>query len=188
MGDVHHRSCFEKTVLLFGRALGFEHIISIFGLTEYVHHTTIEGIGVIAALVVERVPQTAADVLARSTAEYIVTGERITGSGIVLCLDEHSLFSPVACHTAGGVVRVPVVYIISPLAGEIGYFRVEAFDGPVLVRIGRMSEEYRIYLMSPCFAVATGVAIRIRVFLIDNIEGIFGEVCRIPGFIQDRFP
>lgn len=94
MGDVHHRSCFEKTVLLFGRALGFEHIISIFGLTEYVHHTTIEGIGMIAALVVERVPQTAADVLARSTAEYIVTGERITGSGIVLCLDEHSLFPP----------------------------------------------------------------------------------------------
>ena len=63
MGDVHHRSCFEKTVLFFGRALGFEHIISIFGLTEYVHHTTIEGIGMIAALVVERVPQTAADVL-----------------------------------------------------------------------------------------------------------------------------
>ena len=31
---------FRKTVLLFGRALGFEHIISIFGLTEYVHHTT----------------------------------------------------------------------------------------------------------------------------------------------------
>ena len=188
MGDVHHRSCFEKTVLLFGRALGFEHIISIFGLTEYVHHTTIEGIGMIAALVVERVPQTAADVLARSTAEYIVTGERITGGGIMLCLDEHSLFPPVACHTAGGVVRVPVVYIISPLAGEIGYFRIEAFDGPVLVCIGRMSEEYRIYLMSPCFAVATGIAIRIRVFLIDNIEGIFGEVCRIPGFIQDRFP
>ena len=72
--------------------------------------------------------------------------------------------------------------------GEIGYFRVEAFDGPVLVRVGRMSEEYRIYLMSPCFAVATGVAIRIRVFLIDNIEGILGEVCRIPGFIQNRFP
>ena len=47
MGDVHHRSCFEKTVLFFGRALGFEHIISIFGLTEYVHHTTIEGIGMI---------------------------------------------------------------------------------------------------------------------------------------------
>ena len=46
----------------------------------------------IAALVVERVPQTAADVLARSTAEYIVTGERITGGGIMLCLDEHSLF------------------------------------------------------------------------------------------------
>ena len=133
-------------------------------------------------------PQTAADVLARSTAEYIVTGERITGSGIVLCLDEHSLFPPVACHTAGGVVRIPVVYIISPLAGEIGYFRVEAFDGPVLVRVGRMSEEYPIYLMSPCFAVATGVAIRIRVFLIDNIEGILGEVCRIPGFIQNRFP
>lgn len=62
-----------------------------------------------------------------------------------------------------------------PLAGEIGYFRVEAFDGPVLVCIGRMSEEYRIYLMSPCFAVATGIAIRIRVFLIDNIEGILAK-------------
>lgn len=93
----------------------------------------------------------------------------------MLCLDEHSLFPPVACHTAGGVVRIPVVYIISPLAGEIGYFRVEAFDGPILVRIGRMSEEYRIYLMSPCFAVATGIAIRIRVFLIDNIEGILAK-------------
>lgn len=53
-------------------------------MTEYVHHTTIEGIGMIAALVVERVPQTAADVLARSTAEYIVAGERITGGGIML--------------------------------------------------------------------------------------------------------
>ena len=144
MGDVHHRACFEKAVLLFGRTLGFEHVISIFGLTEYIHHTTIEGVGMIAALMVERVPQTATDVLARGAAEYIITGERIMGCGIVLCLDEHGLFAPVACHTAGGVVRIPVVYIISPLAGEIGYFRVEAFDGPVLVRVGRMSEEYRI--------------------------------------------
>ena len=46
-------SGFEQAVLFLGRALRLEHIIRILGLAEYIHQSAIEGVGVIAALVVE---------------------------------------------------------------------------------------------------------------------------------------
>ena len=53
MSDIYHGTGFEQAVLFLGRALRLEHIIRILGLAEHIHQSAIEGVGVIAALVVE---------------------------------------------------------------------------------------------------------------------------------------
>lgn len=85
--------------------------------------------------------------------------------GIMPSLDKHCLLSPVASYPAGRVMRIPIIYVISPFTGEVSDFGVELLYSPVFVCIGRMGEKDRVYFMAACLAVATGVTIRIRIFL-----------------------
>ena len=110
-------------------------------------------------------PQAASHVLSGGTIKYVIASIWIARCCIMPGLDKHGLFSPVAGHPAGRVMRVPVVYVISPFTGEVSDFGVELLYSPVFVRIGRMGEKDGIDFMTARLAVATGVTIRIRIFL-----------------------
>ena len=110
-------------------------------------------------------PQASSYVLAWCTIKHVIAGIWIVGSGIMPSLDKHCLPSPVASYPAGRVMRIPIIYVISPFTGEVSDFGVELLYSPVFVRIGRMGEKDRVDFMAACLAVATGVTIRIRIFL-----------------------
>ena len=85
-------------------------------------------------------------------------------------------------------MRTPVIHIITPFTGKVGYFRIGILVAPRLAIVGRMGEKYRKMFFAACSAVATGITVGVRILLVYNITGVLGEVFRIPGFIEDRFP
>ena len=109
----------EKALFFYGRPLCHKHVIRILRLAEYVHDTSVEGIGMIAALMIERVPEAASYMLPRSAVKSIIAGVFVGWTGIVLCLYKHGLLSPVACYATGRIVRVPVIHIVTPFTCEV---------------------------------------------------------------------
>ena len=142
----------------------------------------------ITALMVKRMPQTTAHMLSGSAVEHIVTGKGVGRGSIMLRLDQHGVFAPVAGHTAWRIMRVPVIHIVTPLTCEVCDIGIHVRHGPLLVGIGRMTKLHGIYFMPTGFTVATRVAVRIRILLTDDVLCPFGKVGRIPCFVQDRFP
>ena len=155
MSNVNHRTCFEKLLPCFRGALRLKHIIGILGLTEHIHKSSVEGIGMIAALMVKRMPQTTSYMLSGRAIECIVTGVRIGRSRIMLGLNQHGMLTPIAGHTTWRIVRVPVVHIVSPFARKIGDVGVQFRHGPFLVGIRRMTELHGVYFMATGLMVAT---------------------------------
>ena len=119
MGDINHWTGLEKALFFYGRPLCHKHVIRILRLAEYVHDTSVEGIGMIAALMIERVPEAASYMLPRSAVKSIIAGVFVGWTGIVLCLYKHGLLSPVACYATGRIVRVPVIHIVTPFTCEV---------------------------------------------------------------------
>lgn len=73
----------------------------------------------IAALMVERMPKAAANMLARLVVEYVESCILIVKMGISLGLNKHRYFAPCTAHAAGRVLCAPVVGIVAPFACEI---------------------------------------------------------------------
>jgi len=73
IGNVNHRSRFRNQIAFYRRTLWLKHIVWIFGLAKSVHHSTVKRIGMITALVVERVPETCSDYLSRHGTYIIIT-------------------------------------------------------------------------------------------------------------------
>jgi len=142
----------------------------------------------ISSLMVERMPKASSHMLARSTVKGIIRGIGITGIGIMPGLDKHRLLAPVTRYPARGVMRTPVVHIVTPLAGKISNAGGCVFHMPHLAVEGRVSKQYRKMLMPARSTVATGVTIRIRIFLSYNICGLFGKILRIPSLVEHRLP
>ena len=100
MRDIDHGASFKGLLLNLRAALRLEHIIGILGLTEHIHKTSIEGVGMITALMVKRMPQATSHMLPGCAVERIITGKGIGRGSIMLRLDQHGMFAPVAGHTA----------------------------------------------------------------------------------------
>ena len=73
MSDMNHRSIVSNQITLFGRTLCHKHIIRSFRLAESIHNSSIERIGMIATLMVKRVPEASADYLLRLVAYRLIT-------------------------------------------------------------------------------------------------------------------
>ena len=85
-------------------------------------------------------------------------------------------------------MRAPIIHIVAPLSGKIGNFRIGIRSTPGFPIKRRMSEKYREIFFTTRSAVATGITIRVRIFLIDQFTGLLGKIIRIPSFIQYGFP
>ena len=189
MGDINHWTGLEKALFFYGRPLCHKHVIRILRLAEYVHDTSVEGIGMIAALMIERVPEAASYMLPRSAVKSIIAGVFVGWAGIVLCLYKHGLLSPVACYATGRIVRVPVIHIVTPFACEVSQLFLD-----IVSRIGssvsieRMGKKYLEMFFPFGFAIASAITIGIWIFCLYNVMCVPGEICRIPCLVQDRFP
>ncbi len=188
MSNIYHWTCFGYQITFLGASLCLEQLIRILGLTEYIHYPSVEGVGVVASLVIERMPQAAAHVLACGEVKRFITCIRIRWLGIALGLNQHWNFTPNTIDAAGRVVRVPIIYVIAPFAGEVGDFGVEHIYAPSFAASLRMGKEYRIVFASFRGSVACSVAIGVGILLVDDVLYCFGKICRIPSFVQYRFP
>ena len=123
---IHHRAAVRRQIRIdAGGPLRHEHIIGELGLAESIHDAAVEGIRMIAALVVEGMPQTTSYVLARRTVEDVVARESgIIKARITLCLHQHRRLAPSTAGATGRIVRRPVVHVVAPLASEVGDGRV----------------------------------------------------------------
>ena len=100
-------------------------------------------------------PKTTADVLACGAIEAIVRSIGVARFGIVLRLHEHRHLAPIACHTAGRIVAVPIVDIVAPFTGEIRDALVHLRNGDI-VAVGGMGKQHFVIFM----AASRGVAAR----------------------------
>ena len=143
----------------------------------------------IPALVVERMPEASAHMLAGSPEQSLITGVLIIGRSIMVRLHQHRCFSPGPAHPARRIMRIPIVHVISPFPGKISDIRLHLLGGerPASTRQG-MGKQYFKMLVSLGRGIAATITIRIRIFFFHDIPGSFGKIGRIPCFVQDRFP
>ena len=155
------------------------HMISIFRLTESIEYTSPIRIGMITALMIERMPLCSTDKLTGSTVHLIITFSQRQR------LYEQRTFPPTAARTVIVVVSVPIVYILSEFTGENTLLR------PIsLFVISRPTVNYVIMFFHTGgmhIGSSYGTS-RIRKFFFGYFECFQGKVERIAGFIQNRFP
>lgn len=149
----------------------------------------VEGIGMIAPLVIERVPETPAHMLARRPPQSVVARILIVRAGISFGLDEHRHLAPPAVHAARRIVRVPVIDVVPPLAGEIAHLRIQlpGIERPV-APVERMGELHGKVFGSAGRGIATRITVRIGILLMQDSHDIRGEILRIPCLVENRAP
>ena len=187
IGDVHHRAGTQPVARLLG-TLGHKCVIGGFGLPESIQNTAVEGIRMVTALMVERMPQAAAEMIGRSGVQRIVRRIWERGLEVVKGLHHHGSFTPVTGYTGGGVVGGPGIHVITEFTGEIRFAVLPFLDGPVFVPRNRVGIQNFIMLAALSHRVASGVASLVRIFLMHQVAGLFGEIRRVMSFIQNRFP
>lgn len=134
VGNVHHRAGTQPIVRLPG-TLGHKREIGSLGLPESIHNASVEGIRMVAALMVEGMPQTAAEMVGRSGVQRIVRGVWERGFEIMKSLHHHGSFSPVPGHAGGGIVGGPGIHVITEFAGEVRFVVLPLLDRPVFVPV-----------------------------------------------------
>ena len=103
--------------------LGLHHPVGGFGEAGGGHDAAVEHVGVVAAGVVETVPEGAAEVSGALRLEHPQGGDGMGGVGgveVMAGLDELGDLAPGAIDARGGVVRRPVVHAVAPFAGVGG--------------------------------------------------------------------
>ena len=111
VGELCHLVCHEHHRLLC-RVLRAEHLEGVFLLAEGIIDSSIIGVGMIAALMVERVPLATADELALPMKHLAVCVAEREGCR------EHRLLAPRAGSTIQTVVGIPVVHHFAELTCE----------------------------------------------------------------------
>ena len=155
------------------------------------HDAAVEGVGVVAAGVVEAVPEGAAEVLGRLGQEQGEGGDgvgRVGGVEVVAGLDELGALAPGAVGAGGGVVRAPVVHAVAPLAGEGG--AVALGGGGVGLAGGAVgvAEEDVVEPLAAGAGVA-GAEVGAQIgLLLDGLDPLLGGLPGIPRFVEDGFP
>ena len=177
MSNIYHRATFRQAIGSLNRTLRLKHIIRIFRLSEHVHHSPIERVGMITALMVERMPQATAYVPRRFLVQGIITGIFVIRGSIMRSLYQHGLLSPVAGCTAGRVVGTPVIHIIAPFTCEVSDFRV------TLRHFHRMTELNREILRPFGLRITARITRRIRILFINKTFHMSGKILRIPCLV-----
>ena len=177
--DVDHRAALGRGVLQVGRRLAAEHIVSIFRLAETVEHAAPIGVGMVAALVVERMPVCAADELAGGAIKAVI--------GLCQRKSLHLLrtFAPAARRAVVVVVRIPVVHILAKLTGEdalFGRIGLLVIARPAIHHVVVFGNTGRMDIGS-----RHGTS-GIWVFVFRDLQCLQGEVERIARLVQDGFP
>src|SRR5699024_3590272 len=149
-----------------------EHLISIFFLAESIINASPVRVGVIAALVIERMPLGAANELAGGAVHLVVT----LGEG--QCLYQQRTFAPTAARAVVIVVGVPVVHILAELAGK------DTLSRPVLLFIVSRPAVNNVVMLFHTGGMNVGGSYRpsrIRIFLLGYLKGFQCEIERITG-------
>ena len=170
---------------------GLEHPVGGLGEAGGGHDAAVEGVGVVAAGVVEAVPEGAAEVLGRLGQEQGEGGDgvgRVGGVEVVAGLDELGALAPGAVGAGGGVVRAPVVHAVAPLAGEGG--AVALGGGGVGLAGGAVgvAEEDVVEPLAAGAGVA-GAEVGAQIgLLLDGLDPLLGGLPGIPRFVEDGLP
>ena len=142
----------------------------------------------ITSLMVERMPQASSHMLSGGTIQGIIAGILIIRLAITLCLNQHRVLTPRPAGTTRRIMRIPVIHVITPLSGKVGFLRIQFTYAPALITILRMSELYVVIFTSLCRSITGCIAVWIWIFLVYDTFHLLGKVVRIPSLVEDRFP
>ena len=180
MSNKYHWPRLCQYIRLERRTLRHKHPVRILRLPEHVHYTTIERIGMISTLMIEGVPERAAHMLSRSSVQFLQTSEIVRGAGIMRCLYQLGYLSPCQVYPTCWIMRIPIINIITPLAGEVTFCRFHI--------IGRMRKQNIKIFITTRFTVTPRITIWIGIFFFYYVIWVSSKVGRIMSFIQNGLP
>ena len=82
----------------------------------------------------------------------------------------------------------PGIHVVPEFPGEIRLVVFPLLDGPVLVSRGGMGIKHFIMFAALGHRIASGIAPRIRVFLMHQVTDLLGKIFRIMGLIENGLP
>ncbi len=160
-------------------SLASEHMIGILGLAERIVYTAPIRIGMIAALMVKRMPLGSADKFSCGMIQSVIG----------LCKGEslnlHRTLTPTSRSTVVIVMGVPVIDILTPFACKniltrgIGFLIIA---GPAVYKVIILLHSCRMDICGSNWP--TGI----RILILSDLKSLKREVFRIAGLVENRFP
>ena len=97
----------------------------------------------------------------------------------MLGLDQHRRFTPTAVHPAIGVLRIPIIDVVTPLAHKVSLGRVH---------LAAWSQQHGEVFRAVGTIIARRGAVGIREFFGHRLCGFLGEIGRVVGLVEHRLP
>ena len=188
MCNIYHRATFRYWMDGFWVTLCIEHIIGSFRLSKSIHNPPIKRVGMPSPLVIERVPQSTADMLAMNQTQRSIVCTRIWRICIMPSMYQHGDLPPTTGNATGRILTRPIIRIIPPFSTKICLSGIIRNQCQLFFSIYSMGEYHWIKFCPFGIFITGTIAIRKWILFSNYIQCVLRKRFRKPCFIQQRFP